>query len=192
MNRDFLRHIPNTISVLRILLIIPIIAAIWHEEYRLAFFLILVAGLSDGIDGFLARFFNWKSQLGALLDPLADKILLVSLFVVFALKELIPVWLMLLVVGRDIIIISGAIAYQLLTHRLEMRPLIISKINTALQILLVVLVAIQLSDIHIADSLLNVMIIVVALSTLASGVSYVYTWTRYAIAASHDKKSLKD
>jgi len=182
MNRDFLRHIPNIISILRILLITPIIWAIWLEDYRLAFVLILIAGISDGVDGFLARFFNWKSELGALLDPLADKILLVSLFIVFAFKDLIPFWLMLLVVGRDLVIILGATAYQLVTHQLEMRPLFISKINTTLQIALVVLVALRLLGIHIADSLLNGMMWLVALSTLASGISYVVTWTRYTLA----------
>ncbi len=183
MNKELLKHIPNILSILRILLIVPIISAIWQEHYLLAFILIVIAGVSDGVDGFLARVFNWQSALGALLDPLADKILLVSLFVVFALKDLLPMWLMYLVVGRDLVIIAGAAAYHLVTRQLEMRPLFISKINTTLQIILVILVALKLSDIHIAPWLLNGMMGLVALSTLLSGISYVITWTRYTLAS---------
>lgn len=183
MKADSLRHIPNIISVLRILLIVPIIGAIWRNEYQLSLILIFIAGVSDGVDGFLARFFNWQSKLGGLLDPLADKILLMSLFVVFALKDLLPIWLMIMVVGRDLIILSGAIAYHFVTRQLEMKPLIISKLNTLLQIILILLIALILAEIHVAPWLLNGMIIAVALSTLLSGISYVYLWTRYTVQA---------
>ncbi|MEE9351992.1 MAG: CDP-alcohol phosphatidyltransferase family protein [Thiotrichaceae bacterium] len=182
MNTDSLKHIPNIISVLRIFLVIPIIGTIWHGDYKLALILIFIAGVSDGVDGFLARYFNWKSKLGAFLDPLADKILLISLFIVFSLKGLLPLWLMYMVISRDFIIFFGAIAYQLVTQELEMRPLFISKINTALQIVLVLLVALILADIHVASWLLDGMIILVVLSTLISGISYVVVWTRYTLS----------
>ncbi len=163
-------------------MIVPIIWAVWNGEYKLAFILIFIAGVSDGVDGFLARYFNWKSKLGALLDPVADKILLISLFVVFALKGFLPLWLMYIVVGRDIIIFVGAVSYQLVTRQLEIQPLFISKINTALQIALVLLVALILADIQVAGGLLDVMIILVVLSTIVSGISYVVLWTRYTLS----------
>ena len=189
MDANSLKYLPNIISVLRVILVAPIIWSIWNGEYKLAFILIFIAGISDGIDGFLARYFNWKSKLGALLDPMADKILLVSLFVVFALKDLIPLWLMYMVVTRDLIIFWGAVAYQLVTKRLEMRPLFISKINTALQIALVLLVALKLANIQVASWLLNGMIISVVVSTLLSGISYVVLWSRYALSNHKSNKA---
>ncbi|MEE9304174.1 MAG: CDP-alcohol phosphatidyltransferase family protein [Thiotrichaceae bacterium] len=188
MNADSLKHIPNIISIMRIILIVPIIWAVWNGEYNLAFILILIAGVSDAVDGFLARYFSWQSKLGALLDPLADKILLISLFVVFSFKGFIPLWLMYIVVARDVIIFLGAIAYQLVTRKLEIRPLFISKINTALQIVLVLLVALILADIQVARGLLDVMIILVVLSTLISGISYIVLWTR--LTASTKRKTI--
>ena len=182
MNTDSLKHLPNIISVLRIILIVPIISSIWAGNYTLSLILIFIAGVSDGVDGFLARYFNWQSKLGAMLDPLADKILLISLFVVFAFKDLLPFWLMYLVVLRDLIILCGAIAYQVVTKQLEMKPIFISKINTALQIILVLVIALKLADIHIADWLLNSMIGLVVLSTVLSGISYVVRWTRYTLS----------
>lgn len=178
MDTSLLKHIPNVISVLRIILVIPIMIAFWNEEYEVAFLLILIAGISDGIDGFLARFFNWRSRLGAILDPLADKILLICLFVVFAIKDLLPLWLMYLVVSRDIIILLGGFIYNFFIERIEIRPLFISKMNTTLQIALALLVALQLTSIQIVPWALDGMIILVTLSTLISGISYVFIWTR--------------
>lgn len=176
-----LKYIPNIITVIRILLIIPIIGAIWDNEYITAFFLILIAGISDGVDGFLARHYHWQTPTGAVLDPLADKLLLVSLFIVFGFKDLLPHWLVGLVIFRDVVILLGAIAYHFVTHKLEMRPLMLSKINTALQIVLVILVAVNLAYANIPTELFNVMIISVAAFTLISGISYVILWSRYTL-----------
>lgn len=181
MDTSLLKHIPNIISVLRIILVIPIMIAFWNEDYKLAFVLILIAGVSDGVDGFLARFFNWRSRLGAILDPLADKILLICLFVIFAIKGLLPLWLIYLVVGRDIIILLGGFIYNFFIAKIEIRPLFISKINTTLQIALVLLVALKLASMQIAPWVLNGMIILVTFSTLISGISYVVIWTRLAL-----------
>ena len=185
MDTSLLKHIPNIISVLRIILVIPIMIAFWNEDYKLAFVLILIAGVSDGVDGFLARFFNWRSRLGAILDPLADKILLICLFVVFAIKGLLPLWLVYLVVSRDIIILLGGFIYNFFIEKIEISPLFISKINTTLQIALVLLVALKLASIQIAPWILNGMIILVTFSTLISGISYVVIWTRLTL---HSKK----
>ena len=183
MDTNLLKHIPNAISVLRIILVIPIMISFWNEDYEMAFFLILIAGISDGVDGFLARFFNWRSRLGAILDPLADKILVISLFVVFAIKGLLPLWLMYLVVGRDIVILLGGFIYNFFIEEIEIRPLFISKINTTLQIALVLLVALNLASIQITPWALDGMIILVSVSTLISGIRYVFIWTRLAMGS---------
>ena len=180
-----LKYIPNTITVMRILLIVPIIGYIWQNEYSIAFILIVIAGISDGVDGFLARYFHWQTPSGAILDPLADKLLLVSLFVVFGFKELLPVWLVVLVILRDVVIFSGAVAYHFVTHQLEMRPLMLSKISTALQIMLVILVALSLAYTNIPEWLFDVMIALVAVFTMISGIGYVVLWSRYTMQIKH-------
>ncbi len=176
-----LKHIPNAITIVRIFLVIPIIGAIWRDDYTTAFFLILIAGISDGVDGFLARYFHWQTATGAVLDPLADKLLLVSLFIVFGFKGLLPQWLVLLVILRDVVILLGAIAYHFITHNLEMRPLILSKVSTALQIVLVILVAVNLAYENIPLWIFDVMIMAVAGFALISGISYVILWSRYTM-----------
>lgn len=176
-----LKYIPNTITIFRILLIVPIIEAIWQGEYTMAFFLILIAGISDGVDGFLARYFHWQTPSGAILDPLADKLLLVSLFIVFGLKGLLPSWLVLLVIFRDVVIFSGAAVYHFVTHKLEMRPLMLSKMSTALQIVLVILIALSLAYVKIPIWIFDVMIVLVASFTIISGIAYVIFWSHYAI-----------
>lgn len=176
-----LSYLPNIISILRIFLTIPIIYLLWVESYSFAFFLIFIAALSDGLDGFLARHYSWQSELGALLDPIADKILLVSLVIIFTAKGELPNWLMLIIVSRDVIIFVGALVYRWVTGAIKMQPLLISKVNTLLQISLVLLVAMKVADFWVSLPLLNAMIQVVALSTLLSGLSYVVLWTKYAL-----------
>lgn len=165
---------------MRILLIAPIIWLIWKEAYYEALILVIIAGVSDGVDGFLARYFHWQTPSGAILDPLADKILLVSLFIVFGLKELIPIWLVVIVILRDIIILTGATAYHFVTKKLEMRPILVSKVNTFLQIGLIVLVSLQLAQFAIPSWFQDAMIVLVAVSTLLSGISYMFLWSKYA------------
>lgn len=180
-----MKYIPNIITILRILLIAPIIWLIWKESYFDALILVIIAGVSDGIDGFLARYFHWQTPSGAILDPLADKILLISLFVVFGFKELIPFWLVSLVILRDAIILGGATAYHFVTKNLEMRPLLVSKVNTFLQIGLIIMVSLHLARFAIPVWFYDAMIILVAVSTLLSGISYIFLWTKYTY---EDKK----
>ena len=106
---NLLRNIPNIISTLRIIMVFPIAFFIWDEAYHTAFILMLIAGLSDALDGFLARTFHWQSKLGALLDPAADKLLLVSIFIICGIKGFLPIWFVVLIFSRDIIIFIGAL-----------------------------------------------------------------------------------
>ena len=178
---NILRNIPNIISTLRILMVFPIAFFIWDEAYHAAFILMLIAGLSDALDGFLARTFHWQSKLGALLDPAADKLLLVSIFVICGIKGFLPIWLVVLIFARDIIIVMGAFFYQKVTKDKKIKPLLISKINTAAQILLAVLTLYQEAVQAFSTQIDLLLITVVALTTLISGIAYVMLWTRYTI-----------
>lgn len=159
-------------------MVFPIVFLIWHQVYDTAFILMIIAGLSDGLDGFLARAFHWQSKLGAMLDPAADKLLLVSIFIVCGLKGFLPWWLVGLVILRDVIIVAGTLLYQRVTQDKDIRPLMISKINTALQILLAVAALYQEAISPLADHIMLILIVSVAITTLASGIAYVTIWTR--------------
>jgi cardiolipin synthase (CMP-forming) len=127
------RHIPNIISVIRILLVVPIALALAHHQLTLSLLLFAIAAVSDAVDGFLAKRFGWQSELGGILDPIADKLLLATAFVTLGFLKLVPLWLVVAVVARDVIIISGAAAFRILIGPLTAHPSIISKFNTLCQ-----------------------------------------------------------
>ena len=135
-----MRHLPNFICLIRIALIWPIAAALNRGAMTQALALFVVAAISDGLDGYLAKRFNWTSELGKILDPLADKLLLVTVFVESTWLGLIPWWLTAAVVARDVTIGLGALVYRLWFGPVHGRPTILSKINTALQLMYVTLV----------------------------------------------------
>ncbi len=133
------KYIPNAICIVRIILVAPIVWSLLEGRYGLALGLILIAGLSDALDGFLARRFDWRTRLGGLLDPAADKLLMFSAYVTLAVIGWVPFWFSAIVVGRDIIIITGTIVYQLRVAPIHGEPTGVSKLNTFLQILFVLL-----------------------------------------------------
>ena len=174
------RHIPNLITVFRILLVYPVIALLLARRFDLALGLFVLAGLSDGLDGFLAKHYHWQSRLGSYLDPLADKLLLVSCFLSLAWLGLIPVWLTVAVVLRDVIILSGAIAYYFLLKPFEGQPHWTSKLNTFFQLLLVVSVLFSQGVRPLAEGLVFSLFLVVFITSIVSGTLYVYIWgSRY-------------
>lgn len=134
-----LKYIPNLICVARIILVGPIVWLLLEGDYGLALLLILIAGLSDALDGYLARRFDWRTRLGGLLDPAADKLLMFSVFVTLTWLGWVPVWFTAIVVGRDVIIIVGTVVYQLLVAPVHGEPTQASKLNTVLQILFLLL-----------------------------------------------------
>jgi len=170
------RDIPNIISIIRIMLVIPFIVLMLRQEFTWALLLFFVAGISDGIDGYLAKRNNWTSRLGSILDPLADKLLLVSSFVTLAWLNVLPVWLVSAVLLRDVIIISGAVAYHFLVGRYEMEPTIISKLNTFFQIMLVLSTVFSQGLYVLPPLALQALVYIVFATTILSGADYVYTW----------------
>jgi len=131
------KNIPNIITIIRFVLIIPIITSLLAREYPTALFVFFVAGVSDGLDGLLARRFNWTSRFGAIADPLADKMLMLLTYITLAYLGKIPLWLMAAVIGRDLIIIVGALLYHFVIEEPKYGASFISKVNTSLQLLLV-------------------------------------------------------
>ena len=176
-----MKYIPNIISIIRILLVIPAVHFLWHNEYGKALAVFFVAGVSDVVDGYLARRFGWMTRLGSLLDPLGDKLLMTAIYFTLGLMGQLPVWLVALVIGRDIVIVAGALAYRLLVKEITMQHLVISKINTGAQILLILLLIYHLSTFPLAKQIpvisITALIYIVTLTTLASGVSYVVIWS---------------
>jgi cardiolipin synthase len=128
-----LRQIPNVITSIRILLVAPIAVALAKHQLSTSIVLFGAAALSDAADGYLAKSYGWKTELGAILDPLADKLLLVTAFVTLAYLKLVPLWLMASAVGRDVIIVGGALLFRYCIGPLEVRPSIVSKFNTLCQ-----------------------------------------------------------
>nr|WP_040400571.1 CDP-alcohol phosphatidyltransferase family protein [Amorphus coralli] len=171
--------IPNLLTVLRFLLVPVVVWAIIERYDDVAFAVFIVAGLTDGLDGFIAKKWNLSSRLGAYLDPLADKALLVSIFVSLGIVGQIPIWLVAAVVARDVLILAAVVVSSLLGQTVPIRPLFVSKINTVAQILLAALV---LADLAFPLELARpraVMVLVVAALTAASAAAYLVVWLRY-------------
>lgn len=176
-------YIPNLICVVRIVLVVPIVFSLLSGDFLSALVLFLLAGLSDGLDGYLAKNFHWRTRLGGILDPLADKLLLVSVMVTLTWLGLSPVWLACVVIGRDLIIVTGGTVYNFLIGPVEPDPSLISKLNTGFQLLYMLLV---ISD-RAFDWPENMSILVIGagvfITSVVSGLDYVLRWSAKAIAA---------
>jgi cardiolipin synthase len=179
---DYLRHLPNVISVARIILVGPIIWSLLNREFTLAIWLFLVAGASDGLDGFLAKHYGWNSRLGGILDALADKILLVSTFICLWWLGLFPWWLVLSVLARDLVIVAGAVVYNFRIEAVQPEPSLTSKVNTFMQIALAAVGVVELGFGVIPGWLIEGLIWAVMVTVLLSGVGYVREWARRARA----------
>lgn len=185
-----MRHLPNLICVLRILLIWPIVVWLHTQAYLPALALFILAAVSDGLDGYLAKRFNWTSELGKFLDPLADKLLLVVVFVEAAWLphpgggsgELVPWWLTAAVVARDVMIGLGALTYRLWFGPLHGRPTLISKVNTGAQLLYLMLVMLNAALDVPPHEVLDALALIAFATTVSSGLHYTLTFTRRAWA----------
>ncbi len=175
--------IPNLVTLGRILLVPVVIWAITAGEMRIAFILFVAAGISDAVDGFLAKRFGMTTELGAYLDPLADKAMLVSIYVALGIIEAIPRWLVILVVSRDIMIVSAVMLAWLVHKPVRLKPLLVSKLNTVVQILLVCAVLASLGFNFNAEIGVLVLTALVTILTLLSIAFYVVEWVRHMNAA---------
>lgn len=187
-----MRHIPNALCILRMLLVVPVAWLLFTDKYQLTLLLFGFAAATDGLDGFLAKRFGWTSELGKILDPLADKILLVGVFITLAALGDVPVWLAATAVARDVVITAGAITYKHLFGygELQGRPTAISKVNTLAQIIfLLLVVAARATDItpQIAITALGAFVFV---TTVVSGLDYVITYSRRAVEVSRRRRGL--
>ena len=168
--------LPNIITLMRLVLVPVVVWSLLVGEYALGFTAFLLAGVSDGVDGWIARHFDQRSELGAWLDPIADKALLVATFVMLGILAELPLWLVVLVVSRDAIILGAVLLATIMANPVPIRPLLVSKANTAAQIALVVWTLAALAwelrvpAIHVA------LVVAVTALTLWSGLAYLRAW----------------
>jgi cardiolipin synthase len=173
-----LRHIPNLICVLRMLLTVPTVAAISRGDHGEALGFFVVAALSDGLDGYLAKRNGWTSRLGTILDPLADKLLLVAVFMTCVWQGLVPTWLAVAVIARDLMIIGGAIIYRLWFGAVEGQPTLLSKVNTVLQITVVVAALLAALTGQPPAVFIEALAVATLATTIASGTVYLAVFSR--------------
>jgi cardiolipin synthase len=170
------RFLPNAISIARIFLVAPLVWLIVENRYAEALGVLIVAGVSDGLDGFLAKTFDWRTRIGGLLDPAADKLLVVSVFVALSITGLVPIALTAIVVGRDVVIVIGAVCYQLLIAPVKGEPAAISKLNTACQLGYLVFTLTSVAFAWPPAVSLLVLGAAVVFTSLVSGLNYVLRW----------------
>ncbi len=175
-----LRQLPNLITLSRLFLTVPIVWFLYRGDYWSALLLLAVAGLTDALDGYLVRRYGWATRLGAWLDPAADKILVLGIYLSVTLSGLLPIWLLVLVVGRDVWLSLGSLAYRHWVGPLQIEPLLISKINTFFQILLVLGAIFKVGILNLDPVWVQLLIVIVTFTTVTSGVAYTVVWGRRA------------
>lgn len=180
---DRILNIPNILTLARIVITPFIVYAILEHQAVMALILMGIAGLTDLLDGAIARYLDQRSTVGAFMDPLADKLMLISTIVTLYVMEQIPLFLFLAVIFRDLVIMVGAIAYEMVTHKLEMQPTMPSKITTFLQIMLVLTILTQMAWEVPGEGFSQLMIWSTFAFTCISGVQYMVVWMRKAVTA---------
>lgn len=172
--------LPNAVTLLRIALIAPVVWLLLTEQYLWGLIVALIAGLSDGVDGYLAKRYGWDSRLGAVLDPIADKLLLSACYIALGILKLLPVWLIIAVLVRDVVIVVGATVYHFRINPLDAAPSQLSKLNTVIQIMLVLAVILNQVIPVLNATARDTLIWLTFLTTVTSGLHYVWVWGRKA------------
>jgi cardiolipin synthase len=175
--------IPNLITLARIILVPVVVWLIASGQLRLAFLLFLAAAVSDAVDGFLAKRFGMKTELGAYLDPLADKVLIVSIYVTLGITGVIPLWVVILVVSRDFMIVGAIILSWVINRPVKIKPHMVSKVNTGVQIVFACLVLASHGYGFDTEPLLTLVMGLVAVLTLLSVGLYLAEWVRHMNSA---------
>ena len=171
--------VPNFITIARLLGVPLIVWLMIADRFLAATLLFVVAGISDAADGFIAKRFGAASELGAYLDPIADKALLVSVFVTLGFSGALPAWIIVLVVSRDLFIIGAMLLAYMLSHPMAVHPLWVSKMNTVAQIVLIGFVLADRSGFPVYDTVVRVSVLAVAVLTVASAAAYLVAWIRH-------------
>ena len=164
-------NIPNLLTILRILLVPVFVIYVIHNNFWMALVIFILAGITDGLDGLIARLLNQKTVIGAYLDPIADKMLLISAYISLTIKDILPGWLTVVIVSRDIIIFSGIAVMSLMGKGPDIRPSVLSKITTVFQILTIIITLYSLKQ---YPTLLHGFIITTSAFTIVSGLQYMY------------------
>jgi cardiolipin synthase len=174
------RHLPNAITCARIVACLPLVLLILDRQARAALWLALAVGISDVLDGFLARRFGWQSWIGSLLDPVADKLFLVCAFVALGVTGLMPWWLIVLVMLRDVVIVAGATAYHHLVEPVAGAPTLLGKASTVAQVLLVLVLLAGPAGLLPPSPVADLLVAAVAVLAVASAIHYAWTWSARA------------
>ena len=162
---------------MRIALVIPVVYCFLNQYFTLALILFTIAGLSDALDGYLAKKYDWSSPLGSFLDPLADKLLLVSCFLAGVIIGVVPAWLFAIILIRDLVVAFGALVYHFMIEKFHGEPPFSSKLNTALQIVYLVLILATQELLSLPSTWLEFAVYAVAATTALSGCEYVWIWS---------------
>jgi cardiolipin synthase len=176
------RHLPNALTALRMLLVVPLAWLINDGDYRRALAVAAFAGATDAFDGLIAKRYGWQSWLGGILDPIADKLMLLACFVSLGMIDAHPGWLTALVIGRDVVIVAGAVAYHHWIGRLHAQPLLLSKVTTVVQIVYVLAQLVRLTRTYEQPLLVSALMWATVALTVASGIQYVVIWSAKARA----------
>lgn len=182
-----LRYLPNALTLLRIALIGPLAFALFNGAYPLALILFAAAAATDAADGLLAKVFGWTTELGKVLDPLADKLLFLVVFITLSMLGLVPVWLTALVIGRDVVIGLGALVFRYWFGPLGGHPTRVSKLNTLCQILFVLAVIGDAASPAVPSYLVIALGALVMVTTVVSGLNYVLLYARRAVDAQRQR-----
>lgn len=180
-------NIPNLITFLRVILIPPLIGCLLNHLYWQGLILLVISGLTDAADGFLARHYGWTTRLGAIIDPLADKCLLILTFITLTYLHCIPFWLCAIVILRDVMIVAGAVFYHFLIKEYDFEPTRISKLNTTLQLFYLFSLVIKLSGIYIPPHWLAFLMYSVLATTVISMIDYSWIWGAHVLATLKEK-----
>ena len=171
--------IPNLITVFRLVLVPIVIMMILQEDWGWAFALFVIAGVSDGLDGYIARRFEMRSEFGALIDPLADKVLIVSIYVTLAIVEVIPAWLAIVIVFRDIMIVMAFMLSWMMAQPMAVKPLFVSKVTTALQIAFAAFLLGGLAFALELGLLIDLFALLIVVLTIMTAGIYLVRWLRH-------------
>ncbi len=181
-----LRWVPNAICIVRILLVAPIISMLLDGRFGVALSLIVIAGVSDAIDGYLAKHFGWRTRIGGLLDPAADKLLVTGVFFTLTYLGLVPLLLTAVVVTRDLVIVVGVLVYRLWIGTVKAAPTKISKLNTACQLMFLVMTVTHAGFGWPPDISLTVLGASIVFTSVTSGLNYVLGWSQRAWRVRHE------